>query len=125
MGPFEHGDLHECENLKKVLETYEPLAVIHFAASAYVGESVENPFKYYKNNVGGTLSLLDAMRQTGQSRIVFSSSCITYGAPDTKFILESCPQRPITIRAKQIDDRTDPDGSRCVRRNPLYVTSLF
>jgi UDP-glucose-4-epimerase GalE len=69
--------------------------VIHFAASAYVGESVTNPFKYYQNNVGGTLSLLESMRHQDLDKIVFSSSCATYGMPDLKVISEQCAQQPI------------------------------
>ncbi len=95
-GPFEHGDLLDCDKLKKALKSYAPVAVIHFAACSYVGESVTEPFKYYKNNVGGTLCLLEAMRENGQSRMVFSSSCAIYGIPETDSITESCPQMPIS-----------------------------
>lgn len=94
-GPLEVGDLHDTAKLMSVMKAYQPVAVIHFAARAYVGESVENPFKYYKNNVGGTLSLLEAMRATGVKPIVFSSTCATYGIPDDKTIREDCPQNPI------------------------------
>jgi UDP-arabinose 4-epimerase len=74
---------------------HRPSAVIHFAASAYVGESVRDPAKYYRNNVVGTLSLLDVMRASDLKRIVFSSSCATYGAPERTPIGEDAPQRPI------------------------------
>ena len=94
-GPLVVGDLHDTDKLIQTLKTYKPIAVIHFAASAYVGESVTNPFKYYKNNVGGTLCLLDSMRQVEVSSLVFSSTCATYGVPDVKFISETCPQNPI------------------------------
>jgi UDP-glucose 4-epimerase len=76
-GPLVVGDLSETQKLVETLSQYKPLAVIHFAANAYVGESVLNPFKYYKNNVGGTLSLLEAMRLFGLSKMVFSSTCAT------------------------------------------------
>ncbi|BCA66206.1 UDP-glucose 4-epimerase GalE [Fluviibacter phosphoraccumulans] len=89
------GDLHDTEKLAKALEQYKPIAVIHFAASAYVGESVENPFKYYKNNVGGTLSLIEAMIRTNVKKLVFSSTCATYGVPDQLLIDELTPQHPI------------------------------
>ncbi len=89
------GDLQDTEKLTKVLEQYEPVAVIHFAASAYVGESVENPFKYYRNNVGGTLSLLEAMTNVKLRHLVFSSTCATYGIPDKDLIDESTIQTPI------------------------------
>lgn len=94
-GPLVIGDLHETSKLYQVIKDFRPLAVIHFAASAYVGESVSNPFKYYRNNVGGTLSLIDAMRRAELNRIVFSSTCATYGVPDVCPINESCPQIPI------------------------------
>ena len=68
---------------------------MHFAALAYVGESVHHPAKYYQNNVAGTLSLLEAMRAAGVAKIVFSSTCATYGLPTEVPIPESHPQRPI------------------------------
>ena len=94
-GPLIQGDLHETALLVKTIEQYEPIAVVHFAASSYVGESVANPFKYYLNNVGGTVSLLQAMTTTGLKNIVFSSTCATYGTPDVQLISETCPQLPI------------------------------
>ena len=70
---------------------------MHFAAYAYVGESCERPLMYYKNNVGGSLALLSAMGQARVPRLVFSSTCSTYGEPDAEHIpiREDCPQRPI------------------------------
>lgn len=94
-GPLEIGDLHDSEKLTKVIRTYQPVAIIHFAAFAYVGESILNPLKYYRNNVSGTVSLLQAMHSTGIENIVFSSSCATYGIPDEQPISESCHQEPI------------------------------
>lgn len=94
-GLLELGDLHNTQFVTDVLKKYSPEAVIHFASSAYVGESVENPFKYYRNNVGGALSLLDAMSQARVKNIVFSSTCATYGVPNIKLISEECPQTPI------------------------------
>jgi UDP-arabinose 4-epimerase len=94
-GPLITGDLHDTPLLIATLKQYKPLAVIHFAASAYVAESVTNPFKYYQNNVGGTLSLLEAMGAASVKNIVFSSTCATYGVPDLKIIDENCPQEPI------------------------------
>lgn len=70
-------------------------AVVHFAASAYVGESVTNPRKYYDNNVLGTLTLLHAMLDHGVKKLVFSSTCATYGTPELVPIREDAPQRPI------------------------------
>jgi UDP-arabinose 4-epimerase len=94
-GPLEKGDILDALRLSDVISTYKPSAVIHFAALAYVGESVVDPAKYYRNNVIGTLSLLDAMRENGVGNIVFSSTCATYGVPDTVPISEDAPQRPI------------------------------
>jgi UDP-glucose-4-epimerase GalE len=94
-GPLIVGELSQTELLVKSFEKYEVVAVIHFAASSYVGESVANPFKYYLNNVGGTISLLDAMTTVGLKDIVFSSTCATYGTPEVKLISESCSQLPI------------------------------
>lgn len=94
-GPLVVGNLQDSSMLTATLNQYKPIAIIHFAASAYVGESVENPLKYYLNNVGGTLSLLESMRKTDINKIVFSSTCATYGNPDLKIISEDCPQNPI------------------------------
>lgn len=94
-GPFEKGDILDGARLAGVIGRHKPFAVMHFAAFAYVGESVTDPAKYYRNNVVGTLSLLDAMRAYGVDRIVFSSTCATYGIPDTMPISEDTPQKPI------------------------------
>ena len=68
---------------------------MHFAALAYVGESVEEPLTYYQNNTAGTLSLLRAMDAVGVKRLVFSSTCATYGVPEKLPISETTPQQPI------------------------------
>jgi UDP-arabinose 4-epimerase len=94
-GPFQRGDILDRTRLDEVLAKYRPDAVMHFAAFAYVGESVTDPGKYYRNNVAGSLALLEAMRDFGILRIVFSSSCATYGLPDRFPINENAPQRPI------------------------------
>ena len=94
-GPLIVGDLLEQDKLAQVLADHKPEAVLHFAAYAYVGESVEKPLKYYQNNVQGTLSLLSAMRDAQVRRIVFSSTCATYGMPETMPITETMPQNPI------------------------------
>jgi UDP-glucose 4-epimerase len=77
------------------MQKYNPKAVMHFAAYAYVGESVEKPSKYYHNNVVGTLTLLEAMRSCGIDKIIFSSTCATYGMPEQIPIPEDHPQNPI------------------------------
>jgi UDP-arabinose 4-epimerase len=94
-GPLEEGDTGDIDRVVQVIEKYRPLAVVHFAAYAYVGESVENPGKYYRNNVMGTLGLLEAMQRCGVDRFVFSSTCATYGMPKTELIAEDHPQKPI------------------------------
>ena len=94
-GPFEEGDILDRGRLDEVMRRHRPQAVMHFAAYAYVGESVENPGKYYRNNVAGTLTLLEAMRDQGIRRMVFSSTCATYGVPEQIPIPEHHPQHPI------------------------------
>jgi UDP-arabinose 4-epimerase len=81
--------------MRSLRNTLRPHAVIHFAAYAYVGESVTDPQKYYRNNVAGSLALLEAMRRHGCRRIVFSSTCATYGEPREIPIPESHPQHPV------------------------------
>lgn len=90
------GDLLDGKLLRKVMKEHAIEAVMHFAAYAFVGESVTNPAKYYQNNVVGTLSLLDAMRDSGVGKIVFSSTCATYGVPQQVPIPEDHPQHPIS-----------------------------
>ncbi|MDH6231599.1 UDP-arabinose 4-epimerase [Mesorhizobium soli] len=94
-GPLVEGDVLDTELVARTLEDYAPVAVIHFAASAYVGESVGDPAKYYSNNVGGTLSLIEACRRAGIDKVIFSSSCATYGIPSELPIREDAPQTPI------------------------------
>lgn len=94
-GPLEVGDINDYERLVSVINEYKPVAVIHFAAFAYVGESVTDPAKYYVNNVSGGLNLLKAMRDNGLKNIIFSSSCATYGIPEQHLIDESTEQKPI------------------------------
>lgn len=89
------GDLHDRDKLTATLQEKQIEAVMHFAASCYVGVSVTNPAEYYQNNVVGTLSLLEAMRAADVKRIVFSSTCATYGVPDIVPITESEKQSPI------------------------------
>ena len=88
-------DLGETDELIDVMKSQRIEKVIHFAALAYIGESVENPLPYYANNTAGTLSLLQAMRQSRVSQIVFSSTCATYGIPDTLPVTEESAQKPI------------------------------
>ena len=92
---FVEADLMKPASLTRLFEARAFEAVIHFAAFAYVGESVTDPQKYYRNNVVGTLNLLDAMLAHGVKKIVFSSTCATYGEPSYTPIDEKHPQAPI------------------------------
>jgi len=94
-GPFVRGELSDSAALRRTIEEHEVQAVIHFAAYAYVGESMQEPGRYFRNNVAGTLSLLEAMHAGGVQQIVFSSTCATYGLPSVVPIDETQPQRPV------------------------------
>jgi UDP-arabinose 4-epimerase len=94
-GALEYGDILDRRRLVEVLASHRADAVMHFAAFAYVGESVREPLKYYHNNMAGSLNLLEAMREVGVRRIVFSSTCATYGLPKRLPISEEAPQQPI------------------------------
>jgi UDP-arabinose 4-epimerase len=94
-GPFVEGDILQRADLDQAFAKYQPKSVIHFAAFAYVGESVARPLGYYRNNVSGLINLLETMMRYGADTIVFSSSCATYGIPDVLPIAEDAPQRPI------------------------------
>lgn len=99
-GPLVVGDIADHEILTKTFKEYRPDAVIHFAAFAYVGESVQDPGKYYQNNVAGTINLLEVMRNCGCSNIIFSSTCATYGVPDCLPLNENSRQMPINPYGK-------------------------
>lgn len=94
-GPLVEGDLGDRAKLQDTLERYDIGAVMHFAAYAYVGESMTAPEKYFDNNVVKSLVLLDTVRQAGITGMVFSSSCATYGTPECVPITEDTPQRPV------------------------------
>ncbi|MDQ3198128.1 MAG: UDP-glucose 4-epimerase GalE [Verrucomicrobiota bacterium] len=92
---FIGGDLARREEISRALQETKPEAVMHFAANALVGESMQNPSKYFRNNVASGINLLDAMLEAGVNRIVFSSTCATFGPPERVPIDETLPQRPI------------------------------
>jgi len=94
-GPLVRANLSDTGIVRSVLNDYKIEAVIHFAGSALVGESVTRPLSYFQNNLGGTLSLLQAMLEVGVKKIVFSSTCATYGLPLSVPITEDQPQKPI------------------------------
>ena len=95
-GPLIVGDLLESNLLLETIARYRPIAVIHFAALSYVGESVLSPDLYYVNNVAGTISLLNAMVKAKMRKFVLSSSCAVYGVPDALPIAENAPTRPVS-----------------------------
>jgi len=94
-GPFEHGELTDRARLDAVFEKYEPVAVMHFAALSQVGEAMSQPGRYWANNVGGSLCLIEAAVAAGCLDFVFSSTCATYGEHDNVVLDEHTPQQPL------------------------------
>src|SRR6266508_5743956 len=93
---FIEGELADRQQIEAALSAHRPDAVMHFAANALVGESMQNPSKYFRNNISNGLNLLDAMVATGVRRMVFSSTCAIFGPPDRLPIDETAPARPIS-----------------------------
>jgi UDP-glucose-4-epimerase GalE len=94
------GDIAETDKLVTTMKEFSAEAVMHFAAATYVGESVENPEYHYRNNIGGTLSLLNAMRKANVKRMLFSSTCATYGMARKVPMSEDTPQEPFSPYAR-------------------------
>jgi UDP-glucose 4-epimerase len=94
-GPFEKGDLADRARLDQVFAAYQPEAILHFAALSQVGESARDPASYWRNNVGGSLTLFEAAVAAGCTKIVFSSTCATYGDQDNVVLDEDTAQKPI------------------------------
>jgi UDP-arabinose 4-epimerase len=94
-GPLEEGDIGDEKFVRRTVDRYQTEEVIHFAANAYVGESIHQPRKYFNNNVVNSLRLLHALLDVGINRIVFSSTCATYGIPRETPITEEHPQQPV------------------------------
>lgn len=94
-GEFFYGDIRDAQSLRSCFNRFKPDGVIHFAGYINVGESVSDPGKYYSNNVAGSLSLLEAMRDENVPAIVVSGSCAVYGEPESVPIAEDCPKAPI------------------------------
>ena len=120
-GPFEEGDILDQDKLRYVLNKYQPEAVMHFAAFAYVGESIIKPKKYYRNNVVGTLNIAECMLQESINNLIFSGSCATFGAPESMPINETYAQNPISPYGKSkvaseniINDFSSAHGLRSV-----------
>ena len=94
-GPLIEGDLMDPNALGRVFQAHAIDSVVHFAAKSIVSESMASPGEYFRNNVGGTLNLLDAMKAAGVTRMVFSSTAAVYGMPQITPIDESHPTQPI------------------------------
>ncbi|WP_170382255.1 UDP-glucose 4-epimerase GalE [Ruegeria atlantica] len=94
-GPFEQGDLLDQVRLKEVFAKYQPAAVMHFAALSQVGEAMSQPGRYWRNNVTGSLNLIEAAVDAGCLNFVFSSTCATYGDHDNVVLDENTPQEPL------------------------------
>jgi UDP-arabinose 4-epimerase len=94
-GPYVHADLADSDGIRLLLARYKVMAAIHFAASAYVGESIDHPRKYFRNNVVNTLNLVEALVDAGVRQVVFSSTCATYGIPSKVPTAEDQVQSPI------------------------------
>jgi UDP-arabinose 4-epimerase len=94
-GPFERGDINDPETLAAVMRRHKPQAIMNFAALAYVGESNDEPLKYYRTNVAGMVTLVEMMRSCDIGSMVFSSSCATYGVPTILPVMEDADQVPI------------------------------
>jgi UDP-arabinose 4-epimerase len=94
-GPLVVADIADSAQVANAVDEFDVKAVTHFAAHAYVGESIQQPQKYFQNNVAKTITLLDTLLRAGVSKIIFSSSCATYGRPQKSLIDEDHPQNPI------------------------------
>ncbi|HPV47701.1 MAG TPA: NAD-dependent epimerase/dehydratase family protein, partial [Kiritimatiellia bacterium] len=88
------GDLRDPQPIREAMRQAKPDAVVHFAAYALVGESMQDPHMYFENNLGGGLNLLAAMLESGVKKIIFSSTCATYGQPEVMPMTEALPQKP-------------------------------
>lgn len=110
-GSFEHGDVRDTQNVRRVLRQQKIEGVIHFAACIEVGESVLNPGKYYETIIGGSLSLLQAMRDEGIGALVASGTCAVYGQVNKVPITEDFPKLPINPygRAKWVMEQMMQD----------------
>jgi UDP-glucose 4-epimerase len=94
-GVLEEGDIRDRKRLDDVLRRHKPAAIVHFAALIEVGQSVRDPLSFFETNVAGTVSLLAAAKDAGVDKLVFSSTCATYGEPDAIPMAETHQQRPI------------------------------
>ncbi len=122
-GPLHEGDILDSKKLVEVLKQEKIEGVFHFAAFAYVGESVQDPLKYYHNNVLGSIRLLEAMKEVGVRKFIFSSTCATYGIPKQTPILETFEQNPINPygQSKLIVEQILRD---CAKAGDVSATAL-
>jgi UDP-glucose-4-epimerase GalE len=113
-GPFEQGDIADTERVKAVLQHHRPVALMHFAAYSYVGESVGDPLLYYRNNIAATAALIGAIVGTTKMPVVFSSTAAVYGNPQTTPIPEDHPIAPINPYgfSKYVIERMLADADR-------------
>jgi len=113
-GEFVEGDLKDLDTVCAVFKKYSIKAVMHFAAFAYVGESMEHPQRYYANNVANTINLLSVMNEFNVRNIIFSSSCTTYGEPEELPITEDHSQNPVNPygRSKLMVERILQDSQK-------------
>jgi UDP-glucose 4-epimerase len=95
-GPFEQGDVRDRERLERVISSYKPAAIIHFAGLIEVAESVTNPIAFFENTVSGSVNLFAVALKAGIDKVVFSSTCAIYGIPQEIPMSESHPQLPIS-----------------------------
>ncbi|NBC21688.1 MAG: UDP-glucose 4-epimerase GalE [Alphaproteobacteria bacterium] len=121
-GELIEGDILDEARLASAMADVKPDAVAHFAALAYVGESVDDPGLYYRNNTLGSMAILDAMKTAGVDKLIFSSTCATYGVPDRMPMTEDTPQSPINpygwsklFVEKILDDYGHAHGIRSVK----------
>src|SRR5450759_676503 len=94
-GPFEQGDVRDPERLDRVIRGYRPAAIVHFAGLIAVGQSVSDPVSFFDNNVAGSITLFAAALRAGIDKLVFSSTCATYGIPLAIPIREDHQQMPV------------------------------
>ena len=120
---FVHGDLRQASDIQSVMERLRPDAVMHFAAYALVGESMERPDLYFGNNVGGVANLAEAMARVGVCKVVFSSTCATYGQPERVPITEDLPQKPTNPygESKLICEKIFNWYSECRGFKPVFL----
>lgn len=115
-GPLEIGDIRDGSRLDAVFAAHQPVAVLHFAARIEVGESVKKPGEFFDNNVGGTITLIEAARRAGINVLVFSSTCATFGDPVSLPMSETHPQAPLNPygRSKLMVEQALADYDRYV-----------